>query len=167
MGVYEPKVQCRGDFAFPKSCRDVVGDMPASTDLEIFGPRDAPSVMVALPLEIHSGKAPRSCTDGSSRLTISTKDDDKCVLRLYTTGRSDVVAWYRIWEAVQATFSMCGRFSQGGSSRQLGWSSWSVTRAGEICRLTGRLGQQGNVFLTLGNRPPGVSVGNSSDDATA
>ncbi|CAF9906187.1 hypothetical protein IMSHALPRED_004122 [Imshaugia aleurites] len=128
MGVYEPKVQCRGDFAFPKSCRDVVGDMPASTDLEIFGPRDAPSVMVALPLEIHS-------------------DDEKCVLRLYTTGRSDVVAWYRIWEAVQATFSMCGRFSQGGSSRQLG--------------------QQGNVFLTLGNRPPGVSVGNSSDDATA
>ena len=73
MGVYEPKVQCRGDFAFPKSCRDVVGDMPASTDLEIFGPRDAPSVMVALPLEIHSGKAPRSCTDSSSRLTISKR----------------------------------------------------------------------------------------------
>ena len=33
-----------------------------------------------------------------------TKEDDNCVLRLYSTGRSDIVAWYQIWQAVEATF---------------------------------------------------------------
>ena len=33
-----------------------------------------------------------------------SKEDDNCVLKLYSTGRSDVVAWYQIWQAVEATF---------------------------------------------------------------
>ena len=104
----------------------------------------------------------------SPKLTTTTTGDDQCILRLYSTGRSDVVAWYRIWEAVEATFAMCGRFLQGGSYRGLGWFSQIMMRVrGENCRLTCHLGQQGNVFLTLGARSPTVSTGNRSDDATA
>lgn len=49
MGVYEPKVQCRGNFDTAVSCRDVLADMPATTDLEVFGPRDTPFVKEILP----------------------------------------------------------------------------------------------------------------------
>ncbi|KAF6223370.1 hypothetical protein HO133_000212 [Letharia lupina] len=128
MGVFEPKIQCRGNFDTSLSCKDILAEMPATTELEVFGPHDTPFVKEILPQEVASG-------------------DDQCILRLYSTGRSDVVAWYRIWEAVEATFAMCGRFLQGGSYRGLG--------------------QQGNVFLTLGARSPTVSTGNRSDDATA
>ena len=38
---------------------------------------------------------------------------------------------------------------------------------GRGSRLMFRAGQQGNVFITLGARPPAVSAGNVSDDATA
>lgn len=128
MAVFEPKVQCRGDFGNPYSCKDILSDMPASTDLEVFGPRDTPFVKQILPLDVASR-------------------DDKCVVKIYSTGRSDVVAWYQIWEAVEATFAICGRSWRGGSYRGLGL--------------------QGNVFLTLGPGSPTVSVGNSSDHATA
>ncbi|KAF6241482.1 hypothetical protein HO173_000192 [Letharia columbiana] len=129
MGVFEPKVQCRGNFDTSLSCRDILADMPATTELEVFGPHDAPFVKEMLPLEVASA-------------------DNQCILRLFSTGRSDVVAWYRIWEAVEATFAMCGRFLEGGVIGDL-------------------VGQQGNVFLTLGARSPTVSTGNWSDDATA
>ena len=49
--------------------------------------------------------------------------DKKCVLKLYTTGSSDVLAWYDIWEAVEATFAVCGRQRKGGIHRGLGWFS--------------------------------------------
>ncbi|KAL9075171.1 MAG: hypothetical protein Q9161_001857 [Pseudevernia consocians] len=103
MRVFEPKVRCRGSFETAASCKDVLADMPASTDLEVFGPRDTPFVKEILPQDIVS-------------------EDDKCIVRLYSTGRSDVVAWYQIWEAVEATFAMCGRSYQGGSYRELGES---------------------------------------------
>ena len=51
----------------------------------------------------------------------TTIGDEKCVLKLYTTGSSDVTAWYKIWEAVEATFAVCGRQGKGGSYRGLGW----------------------------------------------
>ena len=62
MGVFRPNVHCRGTLDTPGSCRHVLADMPASTDLEVFGPRDAPFVKEVLPQEIVSGKALRSAS---------------------------------------------------------------------------------------------------------
>lgn len=55
MGVFEPSVQCRGNFDAVLSCKDVLADMPASTEMEVFGPRDTPSVKEVLPQEVLSG----------------------------------------------------------------------------------------------------------------
>lgn len=128
MGVFKPKVQCRGYFDTPRSCTDILGDIPATPDLEVFGPRDTPFVKEILPQELVSS-------------------DDKCVVKLYSTGTSDLVAWYRIWEAVEATFAVCGKFHKSGSYRGIGL--------------------QGNVFLTLGPKVSAELTVNSSNDATA
>ena len=56
----------------------------------------------------------------------TTIGDGKCLLKLYTTGSTDVLAWYGIWEAVEATFAVCGRQGKGGSYRGLGWFSHIV-----------------------------------------
>lgn len=53
-----------------------------------------------------------------------------------------------------------GRECQGTGLVFLEWG-------GRGSRLMFRAGQQGNVFITLGARPPAVSAGNASDDATA
>ena len=58
------------------------------------------------------------------------KADDKCVVKLYSTGTSDLVAWYRVWEAVEATFSVCGRHFKSGSYRGIGQFSWFVMSDG-------------------------------------
>ena len=56
MGVFQPSVQCRGNFDTALSCKDVLADMPASTGMEVFGPSDTPFVKEVLPQEIVSGK---------------------------------------------------------------------------------------------------------------
>ena len=56
MGVFDPKVQCRGSFDTALSCKDVLADMPASTDSELFGPPGTPLVKEILPQEIASCK---------------------------------------------------------------------------------------------------------------
>ena len=102
------------------------------------------------------------------QLTMMTVEDDKCMLKLYSTGGSDLVAWYQIWEAVEATFAICARQREGGSFRDLGWLSDIVMRdGGRIRKLTYRPGVQHKIFLTLGNRPPTLLAGNLSDDAVA
>ena len=124
MGVFKPNIQCRGTFDTALSCRDVLADMPASTEMEVFGPRDAPFVKEVLPQEVVSGKksAPlrRTCTSPQQLTMIIMKGDDKCIVKLFSTGTSDIVAWYSIWEAVEATFAMCARQLQGGGYRGLG-----------------------------------------------
>ena len=68
MAVFEPKVQCRGDFGNPYSCKDVLADMPASAQFEVFGPPDTAFVKETLPLEIASSKEPprsRTCSSQS------------------------------------------------------------------------------------------------------
>lgn len=50
------------------------------------------------------------------------------MVRLFSSnGKSDVVSWYRIWEAVEATFAVCARHAQGGVYRGLGQSLSSKT----------------------------------------
>ena len=57
--------------------------------------------------------------------------DHKCVLKLFSlTGGSEAVAWYQIWEATTAVFSVCGRASMGGSYRGLGTFWLSVFELG-------------------------------------
>ena len=58
MGVYKPQVQCRGALHDPASCGDVLADMPASTEVELFGPRESPHVEQLLPQELVSGMSP-------------------------------------------------------------------------------------------------------------
>ena len=55
LGIYQPRVQCRGTFG-PEwsSCRDVLGDMPASKTKLIFGPRNEPGVQQGLPMAVES-----------------------------------------------------------------------------------------------------------------
>ncbi|KAF6236258.1 hypothetical protein HO173_005889 [Letharia columbiana] len=102
LGIYEPKVRCRGAFG-PEwtSCRDVLGDMPAGVARLIFGPRSAPETQQGLPMYIDSS-------------------DDKCVVQIFSTGPSDISTWYRMWEAVTAVFSVCVRAGRGGVYTGLG-----------------------------------------------
>ena len=56
LGVYEPRVQCRGTIGMSEwgSCRDIIGDMPADQEKRKFGPGSDPTVQVPLPYPIHS-----------------------------------------------------------------------------------------------------------------
>ena len=51
MGRYYPNVRCRGNFESAGSCKDLLADMPASTTLEVFGPREKPYVKEVVPQE--------------------------------------------------------------------------------------------------------------------
>ena len=68
MGVFEPKVQCRGNFQGIRSCKDVLSDMPATAEMEVFGPHGTPYVNEVLPQEIASGKVPAKSRRTSSKL---------------------------------------------------------------------------------------------------
>ena len=46
--------------------------------------------------------------------------DDLCVVKIFSTGASDISYWYRIWEAVTAVFSICVRAGRGGVFTGLG-----------------------------------------------
>lgn len=48
--------------------------------------------------------------------------DDKCVVQVFSTGKSDVSLWYRMWEGVTAVFSVCVRARRGGAFTGLGQS---------------------------------------------
>ena len=110
MAVFEPKVQCRGNFPSPESCQDVLADMPATTEVEVFGPADARFVKEVLPQYMVSGKK-RSWLNLAPALAQADDDDcegdDGCQLKLFSTGRADFLAWYQIWEAVVRTFWSC------------------------------------------------------------
>ena len=58
MGVFKPKVQCRGYFDTPEFCTEILDDMPATPDLEVFGPKDTPFVKEILPQEVASCELP-------------------------------------------------------------------------------------------------------------
>ena len=127
MSVYHPRVTCRGELNYPESCDNISGDMPADTGHKVFGPVGMPSVQEVLPQAIVSGEATLS---GQQQKTadliflLPTKGDDKCVLKLFSaTGRPDLTAWYRIWEAVEAVLAVCVRSHKGGSFMGLGKTS--------------------------------------------
>lgn len=54
-----------------------------------------------------------------SSLTWCSKADDKCLLKVYTTGMPDT-SWYRIWEATEAIYAVCGKNGKTGYFRGLG-----------------------------------------------
>ena len=51
MESFKPNVRCRGNFESADSCKDLLADMPASTKLEVFGPREMPFVKEVVPQE--------------------------------------------------------------------------------------------------------------------
>lgn len=55
VGTYQPDVQCMA--ALPtsaRSCLDILADMPATTDIRIFGEEGDPGAQEILPLNIAS-----------------------------------------------------------------------------------------------------------------
>ena len=58
MGGYKSPsaIQCRGHTLITDSCNDVLEDMPATTEMEIFGPITNTSATVLLPQAVQSGK---------------------------------------------------------------------------------------------------------------
>ena len=66
MGRYQPNVRCRGNFESAGSCKDLLADMPASTKLEVFGPRETPFVEEVVPLEKVSRMQTTKCRTTSS-----------------------------------------------------------------------------------------------------
>lgn len=46
--------------------------------------------------------------------------DEQCLLRLFSTGRTDSASWYTIWQAAEATFARCARDRRSGNFRGLG-----------------------------------------------
>ncbi|KAF6239980.1 hypothetical protein HO173_001588 [Letharia columbiana] len=128
LSTYKPKIQCGSaqTFSDASSCEGLLADMPASTAKVLFGPDDVPGVREPLPQLIASG-------------------DDKCLLRLFSTGRADSASWYSIWEATEATFARCARDRKPGSFRGLG--------------------DRGDIFFTLASVPSIGPLGNSSSRA--
>ncbi|KAM0796912.1 hypothetical protein BDR22DRAFT_892841 [Usnea florida] len=101
LGTYQPNVQCRGPFSAWKSCRYILGDMPALTRPEIFGPPEDHAVQIPLPQKVESS-------------------DGKCLLTIFGRGGRDETSWYKIWEAVTAVYSICTRQGKVGSFQGLG-----------------------------------------------
>ena len=66
MGKFKPNVRCRGNFESAGSCKDLLADMPASTKLEVFGPRETPYVKEVVPQEKVSRMQPTKSRTGSS-----------------------------------------------------------------------------------------------------
>lgn len=119
LGIYHPNVQCRGTFGPERtSCRDIVGDMPADETSRIFGPQGDPRAQQKLPMVIESCMT--VCRFWTFPILTPFAADEKCVAQIYTTGKSDVTVWYRVWEAVNAVYSICVRAGYGGSVRGLG-----------------------------------------------
>ncbi len=54
--MYEPDVECRGDFPAWRSCANVIWEMPVSTETLVFGPEADPHAQVVVPHFVESGK---------------------------------------------------------------------------------------------------------------
>ena len=46
--------------------------------------------------------------------------DGNCFVRILTTGPSDIISWYEIWEDVMTVYGICVRLNKGGIARGLG-----------------------------------------------
>ena len=66
MGLYEPKVQRRGNLNTPGSFEDILGDMPATPDFKVFAPNDTPFSKEILPQEVVSCELPLNTYTDSS-----------------------------------------------------------------------------------------------------
>ena len=123
-----------------------------------------PSVQEVLPQAIVSGEATLRQVAKTADLIFFNprKGDEKCVVKLFSaTGRPDVTAWYRIWEAVEAVFAVCVRSRRGGSfmglgkNRRLLMSRLTCMIGDDFLNKADSLhftGQAGNIFLTVGGR---------------
>lgn len=74
LGTYHPDIQCGKSLDTWKSCRSIIGDMPALTMPMIFGgPQDDPAVQVLLPQILKSGTCCLSPASARSTLTIDMR----------------------------------------------------------------------------------------------
>ena len=121
LGTYDRAVECRGTFAEWRSCKNVVADMPASTETLVFGPEADPSAQVLLPHFIVSGK-PSNFAKGPNFTDDRLGEDDRdCLSRIYNTKKeSDTASWFQIWEAITAVYAACVSHQQKGTIRGLG-----------------------------------------------
>ena len=68
LGSAQVIVACKGTFPKPRSCRDILGDMEATTQRKVFGLAEDPDTQVVLPAQVKSGNI-ASLTRGTLQLT--------------------------------------------------------------------------------------------------
>ena len=73
LGTYQPDIQCGKPLDTWKSCRGIMGDMPALTRPEAFGPQDDPAVQVPLPHFLKAGVCCQSLAPATFSLTIDMR----------------------------------------------------------------------------------------------
>ena len=97
MQSYTPNVQCSKTLVpdmEKKQCALLMNEMPATSNLQIFGPRGLSGVDVQLPYQL----------SGLCSLIVNTK------------GPVDPVSWYELWEGARAVSAICIRRGFGGIS---------------------------------------------------
>ena len=103
---YTPQVICAPSRAGHPSpnltlCNEITGGMVATTQTQVFGPKDAPGVQVILPQSLNL-----LSPEGSCELVINSR-------------RSlDSTSWFEIYTGAAAVQAMCVRKGEGGISRQ-------------------------------------------------
>ena len=122
LGKYHLPATCHRTMPSWESCRVILYDMSADKVPRVFGPRGDATVTEDLPQRILSGE----CNDSPPFCSLCVltrsfeKADLKCAVTVFTTGKSDVLSYYELWEAVVAIFSSCTRYGKPGSLRGLG-----------------------------------------------
>ena len=137
---YEPHVRCRGIAnGILESCQNIVDTMPADTMTRDFGPGAS---AVNLPHTFLSRKSSNSTTP-DAKAERNFLVDNKCSLTVTTSGPSDRLAWYSLWEAAVALAGVCVFANQKGIQTNLGMVEQkikgSVTDTEELKGSNGRL----------------------------
>ena len=103
---YRPTVTCGPDGSGPpwRSCRDIVDNMPANNEKQVFGPREDTRTTVPLPWRY---------TTTRQRCGVIVDGDEP--------GRTtDAGDWYKIWVATNAVEFMCTQLGRNGTAVSLG-----------------------------------------------
>ena len=90
--------------------------------------------------------------------------NNRCLLRIFSTGKADSASWYSIWAAAEATFAKCARNRKFGNFRGLGRLSM-LRREDFVNRVEltfALVGDHGNIFFALASILSTESLGNSS-----
>ena len=100
---YRPSVTCGPQGSGPPwiTCRNLLDNMRADNQRQVFGPRELDNTTVALPWSGSSSEA-------------------RCALELGPGDVSDSASWYQVWAAGNAVDYMCTHTGRGGIAVGIG-----------------------------------------------